>query len=153
MTGLEPVRYFYQWILSPLRLPIPPHLHIICTLYLMCRVHKHIVNYEELKIEITGRDNRTWTCGFVFPKHALYQTELYLDNNIEPKDFHLWEQWLGLHLQLFTNSLSSYMTLRWLTSNILLHCFFILTYFKKFSFRSKLWKLEFQPFPIIAGTC
>lgn len=47
ITGLEPVRYFYQWILSPLRLPIPPHLHITCTPYLMCRVHKHMV-------EITG---------------------------------------------------------------------------------------------------
>ena len=27
-TGLEPVRYFYQWILSPLCLPIPPPGHI-----------------------------------------------------------------------------------------------------------------------------
>lgn len=33
MTGLEPVRYFYQWILSPLRLPIPPHLHILHSLF------------------------------------------------------------------------------------------------------------------------
>lgn len=29
ITGLEPVRYLYQWILSPLRLPIPPYLHIL----------------------------------------------------------------------------------------------------------------------------
>ena len=27
-TGLEPVRYCYQWILSPLCLPIPPPGHI-----------------------------------------------------------------------------------------------------------------------------
>ena len=28
-TGLEPVRYFYRGILSPLRLPVPPHPHIL----------------------------------------------------------------------------------------------------------------------------
>ena len=28
VTGLEPVRYFYRGILSPLRLPIPPQRHI-----------------------------------------------------------------------------------------------------------------------------
>ncbi len=28
LTGLEPVRYFYRGILSPLRLPIPPQRHI-----------------------------------------------------------------------------------------------------------------------------
>ena len=27
VTGLEPVRYCYRGILSPLRLPIPPHQH------------------------------------------------------------------------------------------------------------------------------
>ena len=27
LTGLEPVRYFYRGILSPLRLPIPPQRH------------------------------------------------------------------------------------------------------------------------------
>ena len=29
MTGLEPVRYCYRGILSPLCLPIPPHRHMI----------------------------------------------------------------------------------------------------------------------------
>ena len=28
MTGLEPVRFLGRGILSPLRLPIPPHRHI-----------------------------------------------------------------------------------------------------------------------------
>lgn len=28
MMGLEPIRPFRQRILSPLRLPIPPHLHM-----------------------------------------------------------------------------------------------------------------------------
>ena len=27
LTGVEPVRYFYRGILSPLRLPIPPQRH------------------------------------------------------------------------------------------------------------------------------
>ena len=30
MTGLEPVRYCYRGILSPLRLPISPHRRISC---------------------------------------------------------------------------------------------------------------------------
>lgn len=29
VMGFEPTRYFYQRILSPLRLPIPPYLHNI----------------------------------------------------------------------------------------------------------------------------
>ena len=28
VVGLEPTRYCYHWILSPARLPIPPHRHI-----------------------------------------------------------------------------------------------------------------------------
>ena len=28
VAGLEPARYLYRGILSPLRLPIPPHEHI-----------------------------------------------------------------------------------------------------------------------------
>lgn len=28
VTGLEPVRYRYRWILSPLRLPIPSHRRV-----------------------------------------------------------------------------------------------------------------------------
>ena len=30
MTGLEPVRYCYRGILSPLRLPISPHRRVSC---------------------------------------------------------------------------------------------------------------------------
>ena len=33
VTGLEPVRYCYRGILSPLRLPISPHQH--CDLYII----------------------------------------------------------------------------------------------------------------------
>lgn len=29
MTGLEPVRCFHHRILSPMRLPIPPHPHLL----------------------------------------------------------------------------------------------------------------------------
>ena len=29
-AGLEPARYFYRWILSPLRLPVPPSRHRYC---------------------------------------------------------------------------------------------------------------------------
>ena len=29
VAGLEPARYLYQWILSPSRLPIPPHPHLL----------------------------------------------------------------------------------------------------------------------------
>ena len=31
VTGVEPVRYRYHWILSPARLPIPSHRHILET--------------------------------------------------------------------------------------------------------------------------
>ena len=31
-TGIEPVRYRYRGILSPLRLPVPPRRHIVCIL-------------------------------------------------------------------------------------------------------------------------
>ena len=34
-TGLEPVRYFYQRILSPLRLPIPPLPEVVIFLNLI----------------------------------------------------------------------------------------------------------------------
>jgi hypothetical protein len=30
LTGIEPVRYRYRGILSPLRLPVPPQRHNIC---------------------------------------------------------------------------------------------------------------------------
>ena len=30
LTGIEPVRCFHRGILSPMRLPIPPHPHNIC---------------------------------------------------------------------------------------------------------------------------
>ena len=31
VTGVEPVRYRYHWILSPARLPIPSHRHTLGT--------------------------------------------------------------------------------------------------------------------------
>ena len=31
VAGLEPARYRYRWILSPLRLPIPSHRHVLGT--------------------------------------------------------------------------------------------------------------------------
>ena len=34
VAGLEPARYRYRWILSPLRLPIPSHRHIYLTVIL-----------------------------------------------------------------------------------------------------------------------
>ena len=40
VTGVEPVRYRYHWILSPARLPIPSHRHI--TLYIIPYRYKKI---------------------------------------------------------------------------------------------------------------
>ena len=39
VVGLEPTRYRYHWILSPARLPIPPHLHLATTIL----YHKNLV--------------------------------------------------------------------------------------------------------------
>ena len=35
VAGLEPARYRYRWILSPLRLPIPSHRHVLGTSYII----------------------------------------------------------------------------------------------------------------------
>ena len=35
VTGVEPVRYRYHWILSPARLPIPSHRQILLTYYII----------------------------------------------------------------------------------------------------------------------
>ena len=41
-TGLEPVRMLLRGILSPLRLPIPPHQHTLGALRLFSGAQKHV---------------------------------------------------------------------------------------------------------------
>ena len=46
VTGLEPVRYFYRGILSPLRLPISPHQHntnILIDFLLIVKIYFNII--------------------------------------------------------------------------------------------------------------
>ena len=43
VAGLEPARYRYRWILSPLRLPIPSHRH----LFLVCNDNYYILSFRK----------------------------------------------------------------------------------------------------------
>ena len=70
----------------------------------MCRVQKHIREIENGKlVEMTGVEPAwTWT------QNKRVAVTLHLDIEvIEPKDLHLWEQWLDSCLQLLTNSLQA----------------------------------------------
>ena len=42
MTGVEPVRYHYHRILSPARLPIPPHRHCNFTTFILYYKNFHL---------------------------------------------------------------------------------------------------------------
>ena len=44
VAGLEPARYLYQWILSPSRLPIPPHPQMRLHVY-------HSINNKKVRGE------------------------------------------------------------------------------------------------------
>jgi hypothetical protein len=48
-AGLEPARYFYRGILSPLCLPIPPPGQTMCVLYInsLIIVWFKLTNYQE----------------------------------------------------------------------------------------------------------
>ncbi len=41
-TGVEPVRYCYRWILSPVRLPIPPLRHLIYALSIVTLFYNYV---------------------------------------------------------------------------------------------------------------
>ena len=48
VAGLEPARYRYRWILSPLRLPIPSHRHIGALAIIQHKINK--IKYKFYKI-------------------------------------------------------------------------------------------------------
>ena len=49
VTGVEPVRYRYHWILSPARLPIPSHRHGKLLYYSVLRIKNQALSFPVFK--------------------------------------------------------------------------------------------------------
>ena len=55
VTGIEPVRYRYRGILSPLCLPVPPHPHILRKLFIISLTYINIITYFFTNVKFFGR--------------------------------------------------------------------------------------------------